>query len=166
MNEAEEERGSVVDWRDPRAVAEAGRGLSGLEHLRRIAAGELPPPSFSALLDFKFAELEEGRVVFTAAPAAQHYNLIGTVHGGYTATLLDSAMGCAVLSMLPTGVGWTTLELKINYVRPLTIESGTVRCEGATLHVGRKVALAEGRVTNAAGKLLAHGTTTCLIFHP
>jgi uncharacterized protein (TIGR00369 family) len=137
-----------------------------LEHLRRIAAGELPPPPFGALLNLKFAELEEGRVVFTAAPIAQHYNLIGTVHGGYIATLLDSAMGCAVLSKLRAGVGWTTLELKVNYIRALTIESGTVRCEGVTLHAGRKVALAEGRVTDAAGKLLAHGTTTCLIIQP
>lgn len=137
--------------------------LSGLEHLQRIVAGELPAPPFGSGFGMQPLEVEAGRVVFTATPSREHYNLIGTVHGGYIATLLDSAMGCAVLSNLPAGARWTTLELKINYLRAISAETGVIRCEGTTIHAGRTTALAEGRITDARGKLLAHGTTTCLI---
>jgi uncharacterized protein (TIGR00369 family) len=165
MSEASEgARTRTVSWEDPRALAEAGRGLSGLAYLRKIAAGELPRPPFGALLDFGLSELEEGRAVFTVEPAEYHYNPIGVVHGGLAATLLDSAMGCAVHSTLPAGAGYTTLEIKVNYVRALTAETGTVRCEATVIHVGGRTATAEGRVLDANGKLYAHGTTTCLIF--
>jgi uncharacterized protein (TIGR00369 family) len=157
-------RTRTVTWEDPRALAEAARGLSGLEYLRKIVAGELPRPPFSALLNFGLAELGEGRAVFTTEPAEYHYNPIGVVHGGLAATLLDSAMGCAVHSMLPAGAGYTTLEIKVNYVRPLTAETGEVRCEAQVIHVGGRTATAEGKVIDAAGKLYAHATTTCLIF--
>ncbi|HEY6187633.1 MAG TPA: PaaI family thioesterase [Pyrinomonadaceae bacterium] len=161
-----ETRTRTVSWEDPRALALAGRGLSGLEYLQKIVAGELPRPPISALLDFGLAELGEGRAVFTVEPAEYHYNPIGVVHGGLAATLLDSAMGCAVHSMLAAGVGYTTLEVKVNYVRPMTVETGLVRCEAKVIHMGGRTATAEGRVTDASGKLYAHATTTCIIFRP
>jgi uncharacterized protein (TIGR00369 family) len=157
-------RTRTVSWEDPRALAEAARGLSGLEFLRKVAAGELPRPPISALMNFGVAEIEEGRAVFTAEPAEYHYNPIGVVHGGLAATLLDSAMGCAVHTTLPAGAGYTTLEIKVNFVRPLTAETGAVRCEARVVHVGGRTATAEGRVLDAAGRLYAHATTTCLVF--
>jgi uncharacterized protein (TIGR00369 family) len=141
--------------------------MTGLEFLRAIAAGELPGAPIAELLGFEPVEAEEGRVVFAAIPDARHYNPIGTVHGGLAATLLDSAMGCAVHSTLPAGVGYTTLELKVNFTRPITTDTGRILCEGELVHRGGRVATAEGRVfAEATGKLLAHGTTTCLILSP
>jgi uncharacterized protein (TIGR00369 family) len=160
------ERTRTVSWEDPRALAEAGRGLSGLEYLRKIAAGELPRPPIGELMNFGLAELGEGRAVFTVEPAEYHYNPIGVVHGGLAATLLDSAMGCAVHTTLPAGAGYTTLELKVNFIRPMTAETGAVRCEAEAVHVGGRTAVAEGRIVDAAGKLYAHATTTCMIFRP
>jgi uncharacterized protein (TIGR00369 family) len=157
-------RTRTFGWEDPKALAEAARGLTGLEFLRKVASGELPPPPIGALMNFGLAELGEGRAVFTVEPAEYHYNPIGVVHGGLAATLLDSAMGCAVHSTLPAGAGYTTLEIKVNYVRALTAETGKVRCEARVIHVGGRTATAEGKVLDAAGKLYAHATTTCIIF--
>ena len=157
-------RTHTFSWEDPRALAEAARGLSGLEFLQKIVSGELPRPPISALMNFGLAEVSEGRAVFTVEPAEYHYNPIGVVHGGLAATLLDSAMGCAVHSKLPAGAGYTTLEVKVNYVRPLTAETGAVRCEAEVIHVGGRTATAEGKVLDAAGRLYAHATTTCIIF--
>ena len=154
----------TVSWEDPRAAAEAGRALSGLEYLQKIAAGELPRPPIGALMNFGIVELSEGRAVFDVEPAEYHYNPIGVVHGGLAATLLDSAMGCAVHSTLPAGTGYTTLEIKVNFVRPMTAGTGRVRCEARLIHRGGRTATAEGRVVGGDGKLYAHGTTTCLIF--
>jgi len=164
MTQKELKRTLTVDWEDPRVLVEAARGLSGLEFLQRIIAGELPPPPIAALLKFELAELSEGQAVFAVEPAEYHYNPIGVVHGGVAATLLDSAMGCAVHSALPAGAGYTSLEIKVNFVRPLTAETGRVRCEAKLIHLGGRTATAEGRVVDEAGKLYAHGTTTCLIF--
>ncbi|HEY0320313.1 MAG TPA: PaaI family thioesterase [Pyrinomonadaceae bacterium] len=161
-----ETRTRTFSWEDPRALAEAGRGLPGLEYLQKIVAGELPRPPIGALMNFAITELSEGRAVFTVEPAEYHYNPIGVVHGGLAATLLDSAMGCAVHSMLPAGAGYTTLEIKVNYVRAMTAETGTVRCEAKAIHIGGRTATAEGRVLDESGKLYAHGTTTCIIFRP
>jgi uncharacterized protein (TIGR00369 family) len=160
------ERTLTVSWDDPAAIAEVGRGLSGLEYLRKIIAGELPRPPISALMNFGLVELGEGHAVFAVEPAEYHYNPIGVVHGGLAATLLDSAMGCAVHSMLPAGVGYTTLEIKVNYIRAMTAETGPVRCEGKLIHLGSRTATAEGRILGEDEKLYAHGTTTCLIFRP
>jgi uncharacterized protein (TIGR00369 family) len=157
-------RTRTFTWDDPRALAEAARGLSGLEFLRKVVSGELPRPPITALMNFGFAELSEGRAVFTVEPAEYHYNPIGVVHGGLAATLLDSAMGCAVHSTLPAGAGYTTLEIKVNFVRPLTAGTGRVRCEAQVIHVGGRTATAEGRVVDASGKLYAHATTTCIVF--
>ena len=159
-------RTRTFSWEDPRALAEAGRGLSGIEYLQKIVAGELPRPPISALMNFSIAELSEGYAVFAVEPAEYHYNPIGVVHGGLAATLLDSAMGCAVHSTLPAGVGYTTLEIKVNFVRPMTAEPAHVRCEAKVIHVGGRTATAEGRVVDREGKLYAHGTTTCIIFRP
>jgi uncharacterized protein (TIGR00369 family) len=138
--------------------------MTGLELLRAIAAGEAPGAPIAELMGFEPVEAQEGRVVFAAVPGPEHYNPIGAVHGGLAATLLDSAMGCAVHTTLPEGVGYTTLELKVNYTRPITSDTGRIVCEGNVLHRGSRVATAEGRViAERTGKLLAHGTTTCLI---
>jgi uncharacterized protein (TIGR00369 family) len=154
----------AVDSTDPRAVAEEGRKLAGLDYVRAIERGDLPAPPISKLMDFRLVEAEPGRAVFEMTPGPQHYNPIGSVHGGIALTLLDSAMGCAVHTLLEAGVGYTTLEVKTNFVRPITADTGLIRCEGTVLHRGSRVATAEGRLTDAAGKLLAHGSTTCLIF--
>ena len=157
------EQTRTVNWEDPRRLAEAGRGLSGIEFLRKIVAGELPPPPFASLLNFDLVELNEGTATFAVTPAEYHSNPIGVVHGGLAATLLDSAMGCAVHSTLPAGVGYTTLEIKVNFVRAMTAETGRVRCEAKVIHVGGRTATAEGRIVDESGKLYAHGTTTCLV---
>ena len=140
--------------------------MSGLEYLRKIVAGELPPPPIGVLMNFRISELSEGRAVFVVEPAEYHYNPIGVVHGGVAATLLDSAMGCAVHSTLPAGATYTTLEIKVNYIRPMTADTGQVRCEAKTIHVGSRTATAEGKIVDEKGKLYAHGITTCIIFRP
>jgi len=160
---SEKERRVTISWEDPRPLAEAGRGMSGFEFLQKIVAGELPQPPLASLMDFQIVELAEGRAVFAVDPAEYHYNPIGVVHGGLAATLLDSAMGCAVHSMLPAGTGYTTLELKVNFIRAITAETGRVRAEGKLIHLGARTATAEGRVIDESGKLYAHATTTCLI---
>jgi len=158
------ERTRTITWDDPHALANAAAGLSGLQYLHKIVAGELPPPPIGLLLDFRIAEITEGSAVFLVTPAEFHYNPIGVVHGGVAATLLDSAMGCAVHSTLPAGASYTTLEIKVNYVRAMSAETGEVRCEAKTIHVGGRTATAEGKIVDERGKLYAHGTTTCIIF--
>jgi uncharacterized protein (TIGR00369 family) len=138
--------------------------MSGLEYLRALAAGEVAASEMVTALGFHLAEIAEGRVVMTARLDERFNNGIGIIHGGYAATLLDSAMGSAINSMMPAGRIMTTLEMKVNYVRPLHWEQGTVRCEGTVLHVGRRVATAEGRIIDDDGVLYAHGTTTCMLF--
>lgn len=158
------ERSRTITWDDPMAVAQAARSMSGLEFLQAIGRGELPPPPMARLMDLRLVEVAEGRVVFAVQPAEFHYNPIGVVHGGLACTICDTAMGCAVQSRLPAGSGYTTLELKVNLLRALTLETGPVRCEGTLIHMGRSTATAEARLTDAAGKLYAHATTTCMLF--
>lgn len=138
--------------------------LSGLEFMQGILEGRFPPPPISAVLKFDLVELERGRAVFEAVPEFGFYNPIGVVHGGYAATLLDSCMGCAVHTTLPAGQAYTTLEFKINFVRAMTDQTGRVRAEGRVIHPGNRAATAEGSLYDARHKLLAHATTTCLIF--
>jgi uncharacterized protein (TIGR00369 family) len=138
--------------------------MPGIDFVRKIFAGELPePPIMENVAPFD-CSAEPGVVVLHSVPGFRHYNPIGSVHGGYTAILLDSAMGLAVHSMLPPGSGYTTLEFKISFIRGMSKDSGTVRTEGRTLNVGRRAATAEARITDAGGRLLAHATTTCLVF--
>jgi uncharacterized protein (TIGR00369 family) len=153
----------TVRWEDPARLAARGREMAGIEFLRAIRDGELPPAPIQALMSFRLAEVDEGRVVFVAEPGEQHFNPIGVVHGGLAATLLDSAMGACVHSTLELGQGYTTLETKFNLVRPMTAGMGEVRAEGTVIHRGGMVATSEGRVTRADGKLVAHGTSTCMI---
>jgi uncharacterized protein (TIGR00369 family) len=136
----------------------------GLAFLKAIIDGSVPNPPMSELLGFHLIEAEAGRAVFEGLPEYRHYNPIGTVHGGFAATLLDSALGCAVFSTLAKGDAWTTLELKFNLVRPLTKDTGPVRAEGRVVHRGRTVATSQGDLKDAGGKLYAHATTTCMIF--
>ena len=140
------------------------KSYDGLTFLKGIVAGEQPNPPISQLLDFHLIEIETGRAVFEGLPAFRHYNPIGSVHGGFAATLLDSALGCAIFSTLSKGDAWTTLELKLNFVRPMTKDTGLVRAEGRVIHRGRTVATSEGDLKDGAGKLYAHATTTCMIF--
>ena len=131
-----------------------------------MLAGALVPSPMASLLGYDLVEVGEGRAVFAVTPAEFHYNPAGHVHGGFAATVLDSAMGCAVYSLVDLGETYTTLELKVNYLKPITVASGPLRGIGTVLHRGRRTAMAEGRLEDAAGKLLAHATTTCLIWQP
>ncbi|HEY8838707.1 MAG TPA: PaaI family thioesterase [Dehalococcoidia bacterium] len=153
----------TVAWEDPAIGVTAGRGMRGIDYLRAMANGELPPPPIGQLLGIQILEVDEGRVVFGAVPGEQHYNPLGTVHGGLAATLFDSAMGCAVLSTLPAGSTFTTLEIKVNFVQPMTRDTGLVRCEARVVHAGSRISTAEAKLADAAGKLYGHATTTCMI---
>lgn len=158
-------RSRTVTWEDPLETFGSAASMSGIEYLRAIGEGRLPKPPIAELLGFEGIDLAEGRAVFSVVPQEYHYNPLGMVHGGLAMTLLDSAMGCAVQTTLPAGSGYTTLESKVNFARPMTSETGRVICEAEIVHRGRTVATAEGRVfAEDSGKLLAHGTTTCLIF--
>ena len=157
------ERSRTYTWHDPRAIFARRADLSGLELIRAMLDGTLPHPPMADTLGFRAVEASEGRAVFVSESAEWLYNPIGVVHGGFAMTLLDSAMGVAVHTTLARGERYTTLETKVNFVRPLTVETGAVRCEATVVHRGRRVATAEGRLTSSQGKLLAHGTTTCLI---
>ena len=143
---------------------ERRKAMSGLEFVSGLASGALPLNTIAQTLGYDVVEAESGRVAITLDPTDAHLNPWGTVHGGLTATLLDSCMGLAIQTMLEKGVGSTTLEFKISLVRAVTLETGRIRAEGKVLNCGRRVGTAEGRLTDAQGRLLAHGTTTCMIF--
>jgi uncharacterized protein (TIGR00369 family) len=146
------------------ASLEQVAGKSGLDIMRSLLSGELPAAPIAETMDFTLIEVEHGRAVFQGRPLERHYNPLGSVHGGWFATLLDSALGCAVHTALPAGKSYTTLELKVNMIRALTSKVGLVRAEGRVIHVGGQVATSEAKLVDAGGKLYAHGTTTCLIF--
>lgn len=137
---------------------------SGMEFLEAMARGELAYPPIADTLNFTLVHFEPGRVIFQGTPLFAHYNPIGSVHGGWFCTLLDSALGCVVQTSLPKGRGYTTLELKVNMIRPLTTETGPVRAEATLVHVGRQTGIAEARLYDCAGKIYASASTTCLIF--
>jgi uncharacterized protein (TIGR00369 family) len=156
-------RSLTVSWDDPQAAFAAGVKLAGLDYMRELIAGRIAPPPIMKLLGYRLAEVGEGLAVFECEPGEQHYNPIGVVHGGLAMTLLDSAMGCAVHTRLPLGKGYTTLEVKVNLVRAITTQTGTVRAIGKVIHFGGKTATAEARLEDAAGKLYAHASTTCIL---
>jgi len=145
-------------------MAKERQKMTGLEYMRQVMTGEMPPSGMGELMQFKLVDVSEGRAVFTIQPDERHYNGLGIAHGGLAATLLDSATGCAINTMMPAGRIFTTLEMKINYVRPMTRETGEVRCEANVIHVGGRTATAEGRIVDHEGKLYAHGTATCMLF--
>lgn len=157
-------RERTIAWADPKLAADAGRGMAGIELLQGMRDGTIPGAPIAALVGLSFTEVDAGRVVMCLTPAEYHYNPIGSVHGGILATLLDSVMGCAVHSTLPQGRAYTTLEIKVNYLRAVTAASGELSAEGRVVHAGRRSAVAEGRVTDAKGRLCATASTTCLVF--
>ncbi|MBV9956340.1 MAG: PaaI family thioesterase [Pseudolabrys sp.] len=136
----------------------------GLTFLRGIIAGTIPNPPISRMVNFHLAEAEPNRAVFEGLPQFEHYNPIGSVHGGFAMTLLDSALGCAIFTTLKKGEGWTTLEVKVNFVRAMSKDTGLVRAEGRVIHRGRTIATSEGEIKDRDGKIYAHATTTCMIF--
>ena len=144
-------------------LAAVERAGTGLELLQRIVAGEVPGVPIGDTLGFRLTEAENGRVVLLGDPDQRSYNLIGTVHGGWAASILDSALALSVLSTLDAKHGFTTVDIRINYLRPLTRETGTVRAEGRVLQAGRRMAYSEAKLTDGAGKLICHGTGSCLI---
>jgi uncharacterized protein (TIGR00369 family) len=160
----EETRTRTITWQDPLGAAAAGAGLAGIEHMRALASGDLPPPPIAVLLRIAPVEVAEGRVSFEGEPGEEHYNPIGTVHGGYAATLLDSVLGCAVHTTLEAGESYTTAGLEVKFLRPITREVERVRAVGEVDYRGRRQATAQARLTDASGqRLLASATTTCLI---
>ncbi len=164
MDTQQHRRTRTVTWDDPSAVPRAAAGRDGIDVLREMFAGKLPPPPITQTLGFRGVSVEEGKAVFEGEPGEHLYNPIGSVHGGYAMALLDSAMGCAIHSTLRAGEVYTTLEVKTNFVRPITTDTGLVRCEGVVIHRGGTIATAEGKlVAVESGKLLAHGSTTCLV---
>jgi len=157
-------RSRTLVWQDPVPTAAAGATMTGIEYMEAIVAGEMPPPPIAVTMRMRPIEIGDGRAVFEGEPGEEHYNPIGVVHGGYAATLLDSALGCAVHTTLPAGVGYTSLGLEAKYVRPITRDTGRVLCEANVLYRGRRQATAEAKLTAAeSGKLLAHGVATLMI---
>ena len=156
-------RSLTVSWDDPLAAHGAGRSLTGLAYMQEMIAGRIPVPPIMQLLGYRLTQVGEGLAVFECEPGEQHYNPIGVVHGGIAFTMLDSAMGCAVQTLLPPGKGYTTLEIKANLVRAVTLKTGPIRATAKIVHMGRQTATAEGRLEDAEGKLYAHATTTCII---
>jgi uncharacterized protein (TIGR00369 family) len=159
-------RQRAYNWDDPSVSAQAAQASDGLAFLQGILAGRLPGAPIARTLDFQPVSAEPGVVVFSFTPAEFHYNPIGTVHGGVLSTLCDSACACAVQSMLPAGTYYTSLDLSVKFLRPVTSATGTMTCEGTVTHLGGRSALAEARLTDATGKLHAHATSSCMIFRP
>lgn len=160
-------RERTLVWQDPVPTAAAGATMSGLEYVQAIIDGEMPPPPIAVVMRMRPVELSDGRAVFEGEPGEEHYNPIGVVHGGYAATILDSALGCAVHTTLPAGVGYTSLGLEAKYVRPITRDTGRVVCEANVVYRGRRQATAEATLTAVdSGKVLAHGTSTCMVLAP
>jgi uncharacterized protein (TIGR00369 family) len=157
-------RSRTYSWEDPAITASAVGRASGLDLLREVLEGRLPVPPVGAALDFSLDEVAEGHAVFSLLPGEEHYNPIGSVHGGVLATLLDSAAGCAVQSTLPAGTGYTSLDLSVKFLRRVTSDTGPVRAVGTVVHRGRSTALAEARLVDAEDRLLAQATSTCMLF--
>jgi uncharacterized protein (TIGR00369 family) len=156
-------RSRTTTWHDPRDVMAGLAVVDGLEALRRMVAGDVPYPPIADTIAMRIVEVERGRVVWEAEPGEHLYNPIGTVHAGFVTTLLDSAMGTAFVSTVEAGTRWTTLELKANFTRAITAETGPVRCTGTIVHPGRTVVTTEAKAEDKEGRLLAHATSTILV---
>jgi uncharacterized protein (TIGR00369 family) len=163
-SDPEASRSRRLVWQDPVPTAAAGAAMSGIEYMGAIVAARVPPPPIAVTMRMRPIEVGDGRAVFEGEPGEEHYNPIGVVHGGYAATLLDSALGCCVHTTLPAGVGYTSLGLEVKYVRPITRETGRVICEAGVLHRGRRQATAAATLKDTSGRLLSHGSATCMIF--
>jgi uncharacterized protein (TIGR00369 family) len=163
MTEAAE-RSRVVSWQDPLVGAELAKTMSGLEYMQALVDGTIPPPPITLLMNMTPVAVEVGRAEFTCEPNESHYNPIGTVHGGLMCTLLDSVAGCAVQTTLPKGQGYTSLEIKVNYLRPVLATSGTLTAVGIVTKPGRRAAFADCTVTDSEGRLVATASSTLLVF--
>jgi uncharacterized protein (TIGR00369 family) len=159
-------RERLVRWEDPFAGLARAKELSGLDALRAMVAGELPPPPIARLMNMMLVEVGDGRAVFEAEPGEEHYNPIGVVHGGFALTLLDSALGCAIHSTLPVGAIYGTIDVHARLVKAITNATGTVRCEATVVNISRTLGTSEARLIDRAGNLLATGTTACMIRRP
>ena len=163
-SEHEHRRTRIVTWDDPKISARDSASISGLDYLKAIQEGRIKPPPAALLIGYRLVEIEVGRVVFELDPDEFHYNPFASVHGGIAGIVLDSAMTSSVLSTLPIGSGCSTIEMKINFVRPITKATGTVQAEAKIVYVGSRIGTAEGRLTDSDGTLYAHAVTTCMIF--
>lgn len=159
-------RERVVRWEDPTASAAVARGLSGIEAMRAYIAGDIPPPPIAMLMGFRLVEAGDGSAAFEGTPGEEHYNPLGTVHGGYAMALFDSALGCSIHTRLPAGVGYTTTDVQVRLIRGLTKETGLVRCEASVVHVGRSTAIAEARLYDRERRVLGFATTGCAVLRP
>ena len=157
------ERQRTYQWEDPAELAAVGAQRDGLEFMQAIVSGELPHPPVCATVGFRIARVAEGQAVIELEPGEHQYNPIGTVHGSVIVAALDSAAGCAVHTTLPQGVGYTTVDLGTTFLRAVRADTGTLRCEGTMIHTGRRIAVAEARLLDGAGRLYAHAKATCLI---
>ncbi len=158
-------RTRTITWQDPVASAAVGAQMAGLDYVRAIQSGEIPPPPIAVVMNFSIELLADGRAIFVGDPGEEHYNPIGVVHGGYASTILDSALGCSVHTTLSAGTAYTSQTLEVKYLRPITRDTGSVRADSVVIHRGRKTATAEAKLTSVeTGKLLATGTSTCLLF--
>ena len=169
MKETETRAGEhrhVITWTDPEVGARAIKTMSGLDYLRALRDGRSPLPPMYRLFNFRLLDVEEGRVVFGLTPAEYQCNPVGMIHGGFACTALDSAMACAIHTTLPVQAQLTTLEIKVNFVRGIKVETGNMQCEGRVIHAGSRTATADGRLTDSKGALYAHGVATCLILRP
>jgi uncharacterized protein (TIGR00369 family) len=161
MNQPKRER--TFTWSDPQIGAQAALKMNGLEYLKAMERGELPRPPIVEALDLGKIKVEHGNVSFEFIPAEYHYNPIGSVHGGVISTILDSAMGCTLHSLITEGTVYTTLELKVNFLRAIKLGSGPLICSGKIIHFGSKTALLEAQIVDNEGKVYAHGVSTCLL---
>ena len=159
-----EKRSKVVSWHDPAPTAAAGLAMPGIDYLRAMIDGTLPPPPISGLMDFTMKQADPGRVVFTCRPDESAYNPIGAIHGGLVCTLLDSVLGCALHSTLPQGKGYTSIEIKVNYLKAIRLSSGLLTATGTVVKAGSRVGFTEGVVTDAAGSVVATASSTLLVF--
>ncbi len=166
MTDVVDSRTRTIRWQDPAQFAEPMRKLSGLEFMRGFLSGDLPAPPFMELLGIRIVSVEPGSVAFEFEPAEYMYSPLGNVHGGIVTVLLDTAMGCSFHTTLPAGVGYTTLELKVNFPRPVTAKAGTLRAQGRVVHSGSRVALLDARLTDLHQKLYATASSTVLILRP
>lgn len=156
-------RERTITWEDPAPLLADAATLSGLEYMERLAAGEIPPPPIAKLMGFELPEIAEGNVSISCVPQEWHYNPIGMVHGGLAATMLDTVLGISIHTTLAAGEAYTTVDLHVQYLRAMSVDTGRVKATGEVVHRGRKIATAEGRLTDANGKLIATGITTCMI---
>lgn len=164
-NNSDGRRVRTVTWQDPQVSARDAASISGFEYMRQILAGKISPPPVAMLIGYRPVVVEEGRTVFEFEPGEHLYNPFASVHGGIMTTVIDSAMTSAVLTMLPAGVGCSTLEMKVNFVRPITSRTGCVQAEGKVIHIGSRIAIAEGRLKDPQDKLYAYAVNTCMLFH-